>query len=130
MEQTDNDSLSGHRVLFVDDEIIVCFTLAYIFKTHGYQTRTALSAEQALLFLPDWRPDAAILDLNLPRMNGIELAQRVRQLCPECHILLFSARLDNAPVVQDDAAGGGIFEIAEKPIQPDALLKWAKKYLR
>jgi DNA-binding NtrC family response regulator len=130
MEQTGKRSLKGRRVLFVDDEIIVCFTLAYIFKTHGYQTRTALSAEQALVFLPDWKPDAAILDLNLPQMNGIQLAQRVRQLCPECHILLFSARLDNAPVVEDDTAGAGIFEIAEKPIQPDSLLNWAEKYLR
>jgi CheY-like chemotaxis protein len=130
MEQTGKGSLKGRRVLFVDDEIIVCFTLAYIFKTHGYQTRTALSAEQALLFIPDWKPDAAILDLNLPRMNGIELAQRLRQLCPECHILLFSARLENAPVVEDDAAAGGMFEVAEKPIQPDSLLRWAEKYLR
>jgi CheY-like chemotaxis protein len=130
MEQTGKRSLKGRRVLFVDDEIIVCFTLAYIFKTHGYQTRTALSAEQALLFLPDWKPDAAILDLNLPRMNGIELAQRVRQLCPECHILLFTARLEAAPVLDNDAAGTGIFEIAEKPVHPDSLLKWAEKYLR
>ena len=67
-----------HRVLNVDDERTITDTLALIFTGNGYDARKAYSAEQAVDFIAEWRPDLAILDVVLPVMNGIDLATLLR----------------------------------------------------
>lgn len=61
----------AERILAVDDEKTVCRTLALIFDGRGHQTRTAQSAEDAFVLIAGWKPGAAILDVNLPGMNGV-----------------------------------------------------------
>ena len=63
-----------HKVLIVDDEHTIADTLDAIFSASGYETRTSYSAEQALEIVVEWQPDLAILDVVLPKMNGIDLA--------------------------------------------------------
>ena len=63
-----------YRVLIVDDERTIADTLVLIFSANGYETRASYSAEQALEIIADWLPDLAILDVVLPKMNGVDLA--------------------------------------------------------
>lgn len=58
-------------------------TLAAIVSTDGYETRTAYSAEQVFEVAAEWVPDLAIIDVVLPRMNGIELGATVQSLSPD-----------------------------------------------
>jgi CheY-like chemotaxis protein len=117
----------GRRVLIVDDEKMVCLTLAQIFQSRGYETRTTLSAEAAIELLGTWIPDIAILDVSLPHMNGVELAILLAERCPQCRLLLFSGRPESGELVEDAAKGGNFFEIVAKPVHPAFLLEWAAR---
>jgi DNA-binding response OmpR family regulator len=130
MEKLREESASEQKVLLVDDERTVRQTLALIFKSRGYQTRAAESAEEALELIAGWTPDVAILDVGLPQMNGVELATLIRSQCPSCHILLFSGRPDSEELIDEAQAGGKTFEITAKPVHPDFLLNWVGKRLQ
>ncbi|HLL20246.1 MAG TPA: ATP-binding protein [Rubrivivax sp.] len=66
------------RVLIVDDNIDAADALADLLTLEGCEVRTAASAPQALALLQDWVPQAAVLDIGLPGMDGYELARRLR----------------------------------------------------
>jgi CheY-like chemotaxis protein len=128
MGQPRTESEDG-RVLVVDDEKTVRQTLSLILKIHGYQTRTADSAEEALAVIADWTPHVAILDVCLPQMNGVELAGLIRRECPACQILLFSGRPESEGLLDEATRAGESFEILAKPVHPTFLLDWVGKRL-
>lgn len=69
---------SACRVLVVDDNEDSAASLAMLLETVGHQVRTAHDGEEALAAAEDFRPDVAFLDIGLPRMNGYEVAERIR----------------------------------------------------
>ena len=80
------------RVLLVEDEAIVADTLRQILSSNGYDTHVSYSAEAALNSLSRWTPDLAILDVMLPKMNGIDLALALKERLSGCRILLISGQ--------------------------------------
>lgn len=66
------------RVLCVDDNRDAADTLGILLELGGYQTRVCYDGPTALVAADDFRPDAAILDLTMPGMDGDELARRLR----------------------------------------------------
>ena len=66
------------KILILDDEQAVRQSFLDYFEDHLWQTIQAESAEDALMMLQDERPQAAIVDVRLPGMDGIEF---IRQLC-------------------------------------------------
>jgi DNA-binding NtrC family response regulator len=119
----------GQKVLIVDDERGTSDTLAAIFNIAGYEARATYSAEQALDIIAGWQPSLAILDVVLPKMNGIDLAIKLAGRRPSCQILLFSGNPHTAQIVQAAARSGHPFEILEKPVHPDFMLQRASQLL-
>jgi CheY-like chemotaxis protein len=114
--------LQGKKILIVEDEKVVADTLGQILSANGYEIRVVYSAEDAVRFLADWRPDVAILDVMLPRMNGIELALLLKENLPECHALLFSGQPSVEVLMQKARNEGHQFEILAKPVHPTVML--------
>jgi DNA-binding response OmpR family regulator len=113
---------ANYKVLIVDDETNICATLAAIFTSRGYEVRVAHSAEQAVEMIAEWQPDLAILDVGLPKTNGIELAIALKASHPACRVLLFSGQPGTTDLLADAAADGHLFEIMAKPVHPTVLL--------
>jgi PAS domain S-box-containing protein len=67
------------RVLIVDDNADAADLLASAVEAGGYDVRTTNDAQAALAVSADFRPDAALLDIGLPGMDGYELAARLRE---------------------------------------------------
>ncbi|HEV2672575.1 MAG TPA: ATP-binding protein [Gemmatimonadales bacterium] len=67
------------RVLIVDDNVDSVDSLAMLLGMMGHDVKTANKGREALTIAPTFHPDVAILDIGLPKMNGYELAQRLRQ---------------------------------------------------
>jgi PAS domain S-box-containing protein len=67
------------RVLVVDDNEDSADSLAMLLRIMGYETKTAHDGEQALTVADEYRPDVAILDIGLPKVNGYDLAKEIRQ---------------------------------------------------
>ena len=80
-------------VLVVEDEADVMLTFRIILQTAGYRVVEASTGEEALLILDNLVPDAMILDLRLPGIDGWEVLAVIRQtgLLPKTPIVIASA---------------------------------------
>ena len=119
----------GQKVLIVDDERWTSDTLATIFSIAGYESRSTYSAEEALEIITTWQPALVILDVVLPRMNGIDLAIDLACRHPAYQLLLFSVNPGTAQLMRAAAQAGHPFEILEKPVHPDLMLERASHRL-
>ena len=121
--------MNGQRdkLLIVDDDRLIADTTALIFTHAGYDVEAVYSAEQALELIQKWPPSAAILDVLLPQMGGITLAELMRTTLPDCRIVLFSSQ-----AVFDDriAAAHNDFFVLAKPVHPSELLDSIGKLLK
>jgi PAS domain S-box-containing protein len=75
-------SLSGLRVLVVDDDIDALTLVSTMLTTAGAQTRTSTSAAEALPCVRSWRPHLLISDIEMPGEDGYALIRKVRALEP------------------------------------------------
>jgi len=69
---------TSSKILIVDDDEGVTQTFARMLRLEGYQVRTAVSAEKGLLEAAQSRPDAIILDLRMPLVDGLGFLRKLR----------------------------------------------------
>jgi DNA-binding NtrC family response regulator len=117
------------KVIIVDDETHIGTSLAAIFTNRGYESKTAFSAELAVEIIAGWEPDLAIVDVRLPKMNGIDLAIALKNGHPSCRVLLFSGQPSTDNLLAQAEADGHLFEIVAKPAHPTVMLNLAAHLL-
>jgi CheY-like chemotaxis protein len=66
------------RILIVDDNVDGAKSLALLLKIQGHKIQYAHDGESALAIARKWSPEIVLLDIGLPRMNGLEVARRLR----------------------------------------------------
>lgn len=71
---------TSKRVLLVDDNPDIAWSLQNLLEAYGHKVRTAYSASQAIKLAYEIKPDIALLDLGLPDMTGFDLAVELRAL--------------------------------------------------
>jgi signal transduction histidine kinase len=106
------------RLLLVDDDLDVRVTVAAFLSGHGFLVDTASDGREAVDRLHASRPDAAILDVAMPGMSGIELARLARQIHPALPILFVSGNADPG-AIEGQVAGAALLR---KPFDPPTLL--------
>lgn len=118
----------GARVLIVDDEPAVREALQRSLAFEGYVTETAVDGFEALAKLETYAPDAVVLDVLMPRMDGLTTARRVRALGDRVPILMLTAR----DTVGDRVTGldAGADDYLVKPFELDELLARLRALLR
>jgi CheY-like chemotaxis protein len=67
------------RILVVDDNQDSADSLAMLLNMLGHEVKTANDGESALVTATEFRPDVAILDIGLPKVNGYDLARQIRE---------------------------------------------------
>lgn len=67
------------RILVVDDNHDSALSLAMMLSIMGHETRTAHDGESAVSTAESFLPEVVLLDIGLPKLNGYEVAQRIRQ---------------------------------------------------
>jgi len=90
--------MSGERVLIVDDEPQIRHALASALSAHGYTVAMAEDGAAALETIASWVPDAIVLDLAIPAVDGFELLRETRTWSP-VPIMVLSARAGEADTV-------------------------------
>jgi two-component system response regulator MprA len=96
------------RILVVDDDRAVRDALRRVLALGGYEVQTAVDGEQALELVVQAIPDAVVLDVGLPGIDGLEVCRRVRRLGNRVPILMLTARdavadrIDGLDVGADD----------------------------
>jgi two-component system CheB/CheR fusion protein len=108
-------------VLVVDDNADAALMLALLLRARGHDVRTAHSGPAALEGAVAFRPEAVVLDIGLPGMDGYEVARRLRRL-PELRGALLVA-LTGYGQEEDRrrAREAGFNQYLIKPVEPDVL---------
>jgi two-component system nitrogen regulation response regulator NtrX len=107
-------------VLVVDDESDIRSSLRMILEYEGYAFSEASSGEDALTRLETDRPDAVLLDIKMPRMDGLEILARIKQLAPGLPVVVISGHGTIATAVE--ATRLGAFDFMEKPLERERVL--------
>ncbi|MFH1568860.1 MAG: sigma-54 dependent transcriptional regulator [Gemmatimonadota bacterium] len=110
----------GPSVLVVDDEESIRAALQLLLSERGFAVHTAASGEEGLERARQAVPDAAVLDLNLPGMDGIETLDRLRQLEPHLPVIIITAFASIPSAVE--AMRRGAVDYVAKPFRNDDLL--------
>jgi two-component system alkaline phosphatase synthesis response regulator PhoP len=110
------------RILAVDDEEAILELLKYNLEKAGYEVRTALNGEVAVELAKRFRPNLVLLDIMMPKMDGVEACRHLRAV-PELDgmfIVFLTARSEEYSEVA--AFDAGADDYITKPIKPRALL--------
>lgn len=106
------------RILLVDDNVDLVTTLAFLFKTWGHEVRMAHDGFAALEVAAVFRPDVVFLDVALPRLNGLEVARRLRTLPDFAKTLLIGQSGYGTEKDRRRAQEAGIDLYLVKPFDP------------
>ncbi|WP_410641181.1 response regulator transcription factor [Amycolatopsis sp. lyj-346] len=116
------------RILVVDDDRAVRESLRRSLEFNGYQVQLASDGAQALEAIIADRPDAMVLDVMMPRLDGLEVARRLRSTGDDLPILVLTAR----DTVSDRVSGldAGADDYLPKPFALEELLARLRALLR
>jgi len=123
---TDADNLIG-RVLVVEDDDDIADVLRRSLRQEGHEVRTAGDGEEALTMAAEFIPDLVVLDLGLPRLDGVEVCRRLRA-DGDVPILILTARSDTGDRVEGLDAGADDYLV--KPFERTELLARMRALLR
>jgi DNA-binding response OmpR family regulator len=120
----------ARRILIVDDDQSVVQTTARILRLEGYEVQTAVNAQMGLLAAELSHPDAIIVDLRMPLVDGLEFLRRLRsqneQRATPVAIVTGDYFLDDA--VTGELAGLGA-QVKYKPLFTEELISLARNLL-
>jgi adenylate cyclase len=118
------------QILIVDDTPANVHILQTRLAAHGYDIVTATDGESALAMVRETRPDLILLDVMMPKMDGLEVCRRLRAdpSLPFIPIIMVTAKADSRDVVAGLEAGGD--EYLTKPVDQAALVARVKSMLR
>ena len=102
------------RILVVDDEQEVCNMLKKFLIKKGYEVFTALNGEDALSALKKERPHIVLLDIIMPKMDGIECLDQIRKIDKEVGVIMVTAVKQEE--VGKQAMKLGAFDYITKPL--------------
>jgi len=112
------------QVLLVDDEEEFVSTLAERLQLRRFETKCALSGEEALALLEKKMPDVLILDLKMPGLGGMEVLRRTKKTAPELPVIILTGHGSDKD--ENEARRLGAFEYLKKPIDIDTLIEHIK----
>lgn len=111
------------RIFVVDDEKVIGETLTTILQRCGYAASFFTNPLEALTRARSDTPDLLISDVVMPQLSGIDLAIRMKQLCPACRIMLISGQTGTRDLLLPAREQGHDFRLLSKPIYPTDLLR-------
>lgn len=117
--------LNGIKILVVDDETDARELVAFLLEQQGAQVISATSAHEALLILPQAKPDVLLSDIGMPDMDGYMLLQQVRTLTPEQggQIPAIALTAYAGEINQQQALAVGFNQHISKPVEPERLIQ-------
>lgn len=118
---------TGPRVLVVDDAPEFVEMLGPLLQREGYEVSVATDGEDAVAAARELRPEVIVLDLGLPRIDGVEVCRQVRGFS-DAYIIMLTARADEVDRVVGLEVGAD--DYMTKPFSPRELVARIRALLR
>ncbi len=109
-----------NKILVVDDQKTVCYSLQRFLESEGYNVFTAVSGEEALKIVNDEMPALVIMDVRMPEMDGIEVLKKIKESHPDVQVIMMTAFSTTEKAIQ--AIKLGAYDYLIKPFDNDELL--------
>lgn len=121
---------NNYKVLLVDDENDILEFLSYNLQKEGFITFTASNGKDAITLAREINPQLILLDVMMPRMDGIETCEEIRKIPSLKHVLVafLTARGEDYSQIAGFEAGGD--DYITKPIKPKVLVSRVKALLK
>ena len=117
----------AQRILIVDDEPNIAASLEFLLQRGGYEVRVAHNGEEALAQAQSFGPQLVLLDVMMPKLNGYEVCQRLRQGGSPVKIVMLSARGREVDMEKGKALGADLY--VTKPFSTRELVAQVKELL-
>ena len=111
------------RILVVDDNHDSALSLAMMLSIMGHETRTAHDGESAVETAENFLPEVVLLDIGLPKLNGYEVAQRIREQAWGAAMFLIAVTGWGQEEDRQRSSEVGLNVHMVKPVEPAALEK-------
>ncbi len=117
------------NVLIVDDSLSMRTTVKMVLQVAGYNVNDAEDGLEALNLLKNYCPDLILLDVNMPKMNGLDLLRELRKI-PSCRlipVIMLTTRTDEESIQR--AEKEGVKGWITKPFNTDDLVNMVNNLL-
>ena len=113
------------KVLVVDDAAFVRMRESKLLQEHGFEVIQASTGLEAIDRYKESKPDAVLLDITMPDMDGLTALQEIKKLDPNAKVAMVTAVGQESNVME--ALKNGAKDFIVKPYDPDRLLAALKK---
>lgn len=114
------------KILVVDDLEFMRSLIRDILENGGHEiVAEAADGRQALLLRRAWKPDLTLLDISMPRMNGLEALRRIRSEEPSARVVMCSSLGDQERILEAIRLGASDYVV--KPFRKERLLSAIRK---
>ncbi len=118
----------NERILIVDDEESLRMSLKFKLKSAGFDVDVAVDGEEALDKLKSKQVDVVLLDINMPRMSGIEALTRIRQDFPQTEAIMLTGFADFSTAIECLKMGARDYLV--KPVDTTELVTRVRSLIR
>ena len=108
------------KILFADDDLKYSMLLKSFLQQHGYDVTYAGNGKKACEQFPEVKPDLVLLDINMPEMDGYDVAERIRTIDPKVLIFFLTDRTEKNDRLKGFSLKAN--DYLAKPFYPEELL--------
>jgi CheY-like chemotaxis protein len=116
------------RVLIADDYADAAKSLALVLSIAGVETTIAMDGEEALALAEIWQPRICVLDLLMPKLDGLEVARRIRDRVASARPLLIAMTGRTTAQDKRSALEAGFDHYMMKPADPATIVRLIQSY--
>jgi DNA-binding NtrC family response regulator len=120
--QSRTESGKNVKIIVIDDESLIAETVVEILNEQGFEAVPVSSGASAIELAKTVRPAIVLSDVIMPGLNGIETGIKIREIVPNCRIILFSGQAATVDLLEKAREQGHRFDILAKPIKPEHLI--------
>ena len=113
------------KILVVDDEKGVCYSFKKVLNRRGYEVITANNGIEGVEQAGKENPDLVIMDVSMPKMDGLETLQRLKSLYPNLTVIMMTAHSTSDKAIS--AMKFGAYDYLTKPFDNDSLIALVEK---
>ncbi len=117
----------GRRVLIADDNEDAAQSLSILLGMEGHEVEVVHDGRRAMEQFTTWRPDAALLDIGMPGLDGYQVARQIRATAGGLNLLLVAVTGWGEQSDKDLALAAGFDHHFTKPLEPDRILELLRR---
>lgn len=114
------------KILIIDDNEDFRLALNHLLTSQGYPVIEASNGEQALEVMESAKPNMAIVDLDMPKLNGIEFSKRAKRLAPRFPIVMVTAYAQFYST--QDILSAGVDAFLQKPVDWNRIVEIVEQF--